>query len=96
MEYRDSLGNEIEVGDTIIYPGRWGSSLFLRIAVVTELSNFDNYWRDGPALKVRSTDLQNRYHPLDSRVKGFGQYNNVWAKTQIINLDMTTIIEKGV
>jgi len=34
---KDFLGNEIEVGDTIVYPGRASSSLWMNKATVLEV-----------------------------------------------------------
>lgn len=34
----DFLGNEISVGDRIVYPGRHGSSLWMNRAIVTEVN----------------------------------------------------------
>ena len=43
---KDKLGNEIEIGDTIIYPGRIGSSCCLRVGNVDAFEYYEyTSWR---------------------------------------------------
>jgi len=42
---KDALGKEINVGDTVAYPGRRGSSCWINIGVVTKFCEVDHPYR---------------------------------------------------
>lgn len=52
---RDLLGREIRVGDTVVYPGRYGSHLWVSIAKVIGFGERADTWSDRkkPILKVQ-------------------------------------------
>lgn len=57
MKAHDFKNKEIKVGDTIIYPGRCGSGLWLNEAVVEGIeSSTDWRGRPQPIVKARRTD----------------------------------------
>lgn len=56
MEYRDCLGRDIKVGDTIVYPVRRGSSLHMKCGLVLELIDITHkeyYGGTYPALRLQ-------------------------------------------
>ena len=51
---KDFLGRKISIGDWIVYPGRQGSSLWMNLAEVTDITTYHDRWRNErlPCLKV--------------------------------------------
>lgn len=56
LEFKDWLGRDIRVGDAIVYPGRQGSSLWMRVARVLELKTILKGFPEAayPILKVKT------------------------------------------
>jgi len=55
----DYFGNQIEVGDTIVYPGRQGSSLWMNHMVVTKVTGLpDSFRPDRLHLRVTGKSRQ--------------------------------------
>lgn len=54
MKAEDILGRELMVGDTIAYPRRSGSALWMTTGVITAIEEFEEYWtkKKRPMLKV--------------------------------------------
>ena len=54
IEAKDQFGNEIKAGDIITYPGRQGSSLWMNVARVKEVTKAERYWSNDlhPCLKI--------------------------------------------
>lgn len=54
MKVEDMMGNELKVGDTIAYPGRSGSSLWMTTSVIIAIDEYEDYWtkRKMPLLRV--------------------------------------------
>ncbi len=50
---RDWRGQVLGVGDTVVYPGRRGSSIWINEGTVTEI--IDQPGGRGPAIRVRTT-----------------------------------------
>jgi hypothetical protein len=48
---KDFLGNEIQIGDTIVYPGRQGSTMWMNIAEVVGI-DYDQQYVHSPILPV--------------------------------------------
>ena len=54
MKVEDILGRELKVGDTIAYPRRSGSSMWMTTGVITAIEEFRDRWTKTmhPMLKV--------------------------------------------
>lgn len=65
-EWKDYLGNEIKIGDTIVYPTRAGSWMEMNTAVVYELFMDDTY--RGPQYKLKATRVPNEWSPKAAKV----------------------------
>lgn len=84
LEYKDFLGQEIEVGDTIVYPVRWGSSMWLSKTKVLERTETTSYY--GPhkaALKVKGKSKN--WYTKEERP---------YVRT-VHRLDRVVVVEKG-
>lgn len=59
MTHADGIDQVFEVGDVVAYPGRQGSSMWLNVGLVVELTSQEVGWnsRLEPTLKVR------KFHP---------------------------------
>jgi hypothetical protein len=56
MEYKDCLGVDIKIGDTIVYPVRRGSQLHMKSGTVLQLASTtqkEHFGGTYPALKVQ-------------------------------------------
>jgi hypothetical protein len=59
--YTDWLGNEIKVGDHIVYPGRQSSSLWMNHAKVLGFVESESYWGGKKTtMKVQHSDKSKR------------------------------------
>jgi hypothetical protein len=67
----DLLDRPIEVGDTIAYPGRRGSSVYMNVGVVREVV-YD--WQSGHSLRVERTKDNTAYREL-GRVVTLREYD---------------------
>jgi len=56
---KDFLGKEIKPGDTIVYPGRHGSSLWMKQAIVEEIIMVPD-WRNHPTPTLRVLNPKNK------------------------------------
>lgn len=65
--YTDWLGNKIQVGDLIVYPGRQSSSLWMNHARVLEISERHTYYGVHPIMKVMHTD-KSQYGRMKDKV----------------------------
>jgi hypothetical protein len=54
MKVKDMLGRELNVGDTIAYPRRSGSHLWMTTAQITDIQSYECDWvgKEVPMLKV--------------------------------------------
>lgn len=54
MEYKDAIGQELQVGDYVLYPVRAGSRLWYSFAVIHKLTSYYDYSKreDSPAIGV--------------------------------------------
>ena len=54
MKVEDILGNELKAGDTIAYPRRSGSALWMTTGVIVAIEEFEDWWskKKFPMLKV--------------------------------------------
>jgi hypothetical protein len=50
---KDMLDQEVYVGDTIVYPGRQGSSCWLNVGKVVEFVECEHPYRDQTVTKIR-------------------------------------------
>ena len=56
---KDFLGHEISIGDSVVYPGRKGSELWLNYGVVTNFENVDDIiveTENGRRVKIKRVD----------------------------------------
>ncbi len=70
---KDLLGREILIGDTVAYPGRYGSHLWVSIAKVIGFGERKEVWSDRkkPILKVQIKDSSDQWEGKNSGRKTF-------------------------
>lgn len=56
----DFLGREIKQGSYIVYPGRQGSSLWVNLGHVVEITERTNWQGTTPVLRVQPIDAKTR------------------------------------
>ena len=63
MTARDSLGREIRLGDTITYPGRYSSSMWMNVGVVRGISHVEaSRWKQAYSeLSVERLEIKDEY-----------------------------------
>lgn len=76
MKVKDIVGNELKVGDTIAYPGRSGSALWLTTAKITEIQKYICYW-------------SGKYLPKLKVTKPSGRKTTVYAIDRVIRVSVT-------
>lgn len=80
---RDWRGTEIEVGDRILYPVRWSSSMDMHEATVTEIGSKLKYSRQEPYIKADWIKASS---------------NRSWRTVKVVTLtqlNRVTVIEKA-
>lgn len=76
---KDILGREITPGCYIVYPGRQGSSIWMSMAQVKEITHRHKYFGDVPVLKVQPIHLSTR--------------RSLGRPTTISRIDVVTVVE---
>lgn len=73
MEYLDYFGNQIKVGDLLVWPNRWGGSMWMNHGYVLALGKRESWFKgspDTPILQVKRVQTNHRNRPT-------GKYRNV-------------------
>lgn len=98
MEYKDTIGREIEVGDRIVYPGRQGGGLWMNegVVVAKTVSKNNGYGycgKDTPVLKVERKPDNDRV--WDSKLgKYVDRDPNERMIVTLFNINLCTIVPK--
>lgn len=82
----DFLGKTINVGDTIVYPGRRGSSLWLNWGVVREIVDREGYGGELSVLRVGRRIIRPGYT---------GNYGKDGTVVTVTELDRVAVVTAG-
>lgn len=83
---KDALGNEIEIGDIITYPGRQSSSMWLNYAVVIGIEWTTGPWRTSeeiPVLKAVRVEEEMRWATINSKYAKVSKAPPVFKTRQV-------------
>lgn len=83
----DMIGNEIQVGSVIVYPGRRGSSLWMNVGFVLEIGE--------KTLKVDVPTEKTHWYKDGFTDKGWST-KKLTRKVTLHNVDLVTVIDRDV
>lgn len=90
MEYKDTLGCDVEVGDVIVYPGRLGSALWTNIAVVWKLGQKKRWYNFEPQPVLHVILIRKRFNWKEQK----DTYST--RKTAIVNIENAAVVTSTV